>query len=184
MAVGFVKYLPFARMDCTVPRFIAQCSQCAVSCDPLRFGCILSDSVKCKGAHCVQGIEYAAQNRQKRKKLCAAYYRTQHRTFLCCRFLIVFTPLFFLSCFILYHQQRQLQNQRGMCLNDTYPFCQQPLSGNCHSICFSKSVLWTATPRQSFFRLILYFTYDREALHNKQQQSLPQPQRRTAQHIF
>lgn len=33
-----------------------------------------------------------------------------------------------------------------MCLNDTYPFCQQPLSGNCHSICFSKPVLWTATP--------------------------------------
>ena len=24
----------------------------------------------------------------------------------------------------IYHQQRQLQKQRGMCLNDTYPFCQ------------------------------------------------------------
>ena len=50
----------------------------------------------------------------------------------------------------IYHQQRQLQKQRGMCLNDTYPFCQQPLSGNCHSICFSKPVLWTATPGLSF----------------------------------
>ena len=51
----------------------------------------------------------------------------------------------------IYHQQRQLQKQRGMCLNDTYPFCQQPLSGNCHSIFFSKPVLWTATPGCSFF---------------------------------
>lgn len=50
------------------------------------------------------------------------------------------------SILSIYHQQRQLQKQRGMCLNDTYPFCQQPLSGNCHSICFSKPVLWTATP--------------------------------------
>lgn len=49
------------------------------------------------------------------------------------------------SILSIYHQQRQLHNQRGMCLNDTYPFCQQPLSGNCHSICFSKPVLWTAT---------------------------------------
>ena len=49
------------------------------------------------------------------------------------------------SILSIYHQQRQLQKQRGMCLNDTYPFCQQPLSGNCHSICFSKPVLWTAT---------------------------------------
>ena len=38
-----------------------------------------------------------------------------------------------------------------MCLNGTYPFCQQPLSGNCHSICFSKPVLWTATRGCSFF---------------------------------
>ena len=50
----------------------------------------------------------------------------------------------------IYHQQRQLQKQRGMCLNDTYPFCQQPLSSNCHSICFSKPVLWTATPKRCF----------------------------------
>lgn len=50
------------------------------------------------------------------------------------------------SILSIYHQQRQLQKQRGMCLNDTYPFCQQPLSGNCHSICFSKPVLWAATP--------------------------------------
>lgn len=55
------------------------------------------------------------------------------------------------SILSIYHQQRQLHNQRGMCLNDTYPFCQQPLSGNCHSICFSKPVLWTATPRRSFY---------------------------------
>ena len=55
------------------------------------------------------------------------------------------------SILSIYHQQSQLQKQRGMCLNDTYPFCQQPLSGNCHSICFSKPVLWTATPRGCFF---------------------------------
>ena len=55
------------------------------------------------------------------------------------------------SILSIYHQQRQLQKQRGMCLNDTYPFCQQPLSGNCHSICFSKPVLWTATSPRSFF---------------------------------
>ena len=54
------------------------------------------------------------------------------------------------SILSIYHQQRQLQKQRGMCLNDTYPFCQQPLSGNCHSICFSKPVLWTATPCSCF----------------------------------
>ena len=41
-----------------------------------------------------------------------------------------------------------------MCLNDTYPFCQQPLSGNCHSICFSKPVLWTATPGAFLFCLL------------------------------
>ena len=55
------------------------------------------------------------------------------------------------SILSIYHQQRQLQKQRGMCLNDTYPFCQQPLSGNCHSICFSKPVLWTATSWGGFF---------------------------------
>ena len=55
------------------------------------------------------------------------------------------------SILSIYHQQRQLQKQRGMCLNDTYPFCQQPLSDNCHSICFSKPVLWTATPPASLF---------------------------------
>ena len=55
------------------------------------------------------------------------------------------------SILSIYHQQRQLQKQRGMCLNDTYPFCQQPLSGNCHSICFSKPVLWTATPGNALF---------------------------------
>ena len=54
------------------------------------------------------------------------------------------------SILSIYHQQRQLQKQRGMCLNDTYPFCQQPLSGNCHSICFSKPVLWTATSVRGF----------------------------------
>ena len=55
------------------------------------------------------------------------------------------------SILSIYHQQRQLQKQRGMCLNDTYPPCQQPLSDNCHSICFSKPVLWTATRRSRLF---------------------------------
>ena len=32
----------------------------------MRLGYILSDSVKCKGVSCEQGIKYAAQNRQKR----------------------------------------------------------------------------------------------------------------------
>ena len=59
------------------------------------------------------------------------------------------------SILSIYHQQRQLHNQRGMCLNDTYPFCQQPLSGNCHSICFSKPVLWTVTPWAVFFTALL-----------------------------
>lgn len=59
------------------------------------------------------------------------------------------------SILSIYHQQRQLQKQRGMCLNDTYPLCQQPLSDNCHSICFSKPVLWTATPRVLLFLLPL-----------------------------
>ena len=87
MLAGFVKYLPSVRMDCTVTRFAVSCSRCAASRDLLRFGWLLSDSVKCKGASCVQGIKYAAPNRQKRKKLCAAF-NTQHRAFLCCRFLI------------------------------------------------------------------------------------------------
>ena len=64
------------------------------------------------------------------------------------------------SILSIYHQQRQLQKQRGMCLNDTYPFCQQPLSGNCHSICFSKPVLWTAAACVSFF-------YDSEPVPQK-----------------
>ena len=78
MFAGFVKYLPSARMDCTVPRFTGSCSRCAASRDLLRFGWLSSDSVKCKGVSCVQDIEYAAQNRQKRKKPCAAF-NTQHR---------------------------------------------------------------------------------------------------------
>ena len=78
MPAGFVKYLPSARMDCIVPRFTVSCSRCAASRDLLRFGWLLSDSVKCKGASCVQGIECVAQNRQKRKKPCAAL-NTQHR---------------------------------------------------------------------------------------------------------
>ena len=41
-----------------------------------------------------------------------------------------------------------------MCLNGTYPFRQQPLSGNGHIICFVKPVLWTATCQGGF----LYFT--------------------------
>jgi len=82
-------------MDCTIPRFTVSCNRSAVSCDLLRFGCISSDLMKCKGTPCVQGIEYAAQNRQKRKKPCAAF-NTQHGAFLCCRFLLASTPLF--SC--------------------------------------------------------------------------------------
>lgn len=60
MFVGFVKYLPSVRMDCTIPRFTVSCSRCAVSRDLLRFSWLSSDSVKCKGASCVQGIEYPA----------------------------------------------------------------------------------------------------------------------------
>ena len=58
MVAGFVKYLLSARMDRTVPRFTVQYSQCAASRDLLRFNWLSSDSVKCKGASCVQGIEY------------------------------------------------------------------------------------------------------------------------------
>ena len=53
MLSGFVKYLPSARMGCTVTRF-------AVSRDLLRFSWLSSDSVKCKCASCVQSIEYPA----------------------------------------------------------------------------------------------------------------------------
>ena len=60
MLAGFVKYLLSARMDCTVPRFTAQYSRCVVSRDLLRFSWLSSDSVKRKGASCVQGIEYPA----------------------------------------------------------------------------------------------------------------------------
>ena len=38
MVDGFVKYLPSARMDFTVPRFTVSCSRCAASRDLLRFG--------------------------------------------------------------------------------------------------------------------------------------------------
>ena len=58
MLAGFMKYLPSARMDRTVPRFTVSCSRCVVSRDLLRFNWLSSDSVKCKGASCVQGIEY------------------------------------------------------------------------------------------------------------------------------
>ena len=78
MLVGFVKYLPSACMDCTIPRFTVSCSRCAALRDLLRFGWLSSDSVKCKGAPCGQGIVCDAQNRQKRKKPCAAF-DTQHR---------------------------------------------------------------------------------------------------------
>lgn len=60
MLAGFVKYLPSARMDCTVPRFTAQYSRCVVSRDLLRFSWLSSNSVKRKGVTCVQGIEYPA----------------------------------------------------------------------------------------------------------------------------
>ena len=78
MVAGFMKYLPSARMDCTVPRFTVPSSRCAASRDLLRFGWLSSDSVKHEGASCVQGIECGAQNRQKREKPCAAF-NTQHR---------------------------------------------------------------------------------------------------------
>ena len=65
MPAGFVKYLLFARMDCTIPRFTVSCSRCAALCDLLRFGWLLPDSVKCKGTPCVQGIKCTAQNHQK-----------------------------------------------------------------------------------------------------------------------
>ena len=72
MLTGFVKYLPSARMDCTVPRFTVSCSRYAASRDILRFCWLSSDFVKCKGVSCVQGIEHGAQNRQKREKPCAS----------------------------------------------------------------------------------------------------------------
>ena len=83
MLAGFVKCFSFVRMDCTIPRFTVSCSLYAASHDLLRFGYISSDSEKCKGASCVQGIECGAQNRQNGKKPCAAF-NTQHRAFLCC----------------------------------------------------------------------------------------------------
>ena len=79
MLAELMKCLLFARMDYTVPRFTVWFSQCAISRDLLRFGWFLSNPVKCKGASCVYGIECVAQNRQKRKKSCAAF-NTQHRT--------------------------------------------------------------------------------------------------------
>lgn len=60
MLAGFVKYLPSARMGCTVTRFAVSCSRYAVSRDLLRFSWLSSDSVKCKCASCVQSIEYPA----------------------------------------------------------------------------------------------------------------------------
>ena len=78
MLAGFVKCFSFVRMDCTAPRFTVSCSRCTASRDLLRFGLLSSDFVRCKGASCVQGIKYAAQNRQKRKKaLCCAQYAAQ-----------------------------------------------------------------------------------------------------------
>ena len=79
MLTGFVKYLPSARMDCTIPRFTVSRSLCAASRDLLRFCWLLFDFVKCKGASCVQGIECDDQNRQKQKKP-GATFNTQHRT--------------------------------------------------------------------------------------------------------
>ena len=38
MLAGFMKYLPSAHMDCTVPRFAVPCRWYAVSRDLLRFG--------------------------------------------------------------------------------------------------------------------------------------------------
>ena len=78
MLAGFVKYLPSACMDCTIPRFTASCSQYAASRGLLRFSWLSSDSVKCKGVSCVQGIECCAQNRQKwEKALCHVQHAVQ-----------------------------------------------------------------------------------------------------------
>ena len=83
------------------------------------------------------------------------------------------------SILSIYHQQRQLQKQRGMCLNDTYPFCQQPLSDNCHSICFSKPVLWAATPKRSLLEKNLWvwknFPWDGQSCYCCREKSFFQP---------
>ena len=71
MVDGFVMCFSFARMDCTVPRFTVSCSRYAASRGLLRFSWLSSDSAKCKGAPCVQGIECTAQNRRKQKTLAA-----------------------------------------------------------------------------------------------------------------
>lgn len=78
MLAGFVKCFSFVRMDCTIPRFTVSCSRCAASRGLLRFSWLSSDSVKCKGVSCVQGIECCAQNRLKWKKPCATF-NTQYR---------------------------------------------------------------------------------------------------------
>ena len=59
---------------------------------------------------------------------------------------------------------------KGACVLTAHtPFCQQPLSGNCHIICFVKPVLWTATrgrpvvrsvvPECVFSRLSLFYNF-------------------------
>lgn len=46
---------------------------------------------------------------------------------------------------ISHNQPLKQQKSKGACaLMAHTPFCQQPLSGNCHIICFVKPVLWTA----------------------------------------
>ena len=77
MLAGFMKCFSFARMDCTIPRFTVSCSRYAASRDLLRCDWLSSDSVKCKGATCVQGIECGTQNRQK-KVLCRAQQAAQY----------------------------------------------------------------------------------------------------------
>lgn len=79
--VGFVKYLPSAYMDCTIPRFTVSCNRCTVSCGLLWFGYISSDSVKCKGSSCVQNIELCRPKLPETKKPCVAF-NTQHRAIL------------------------------------------------------------------------------------------------------
>ena len=69
MLAGRMKYLLFARMDYTVPRFAVSCSRCTTSCDLLRLGWLLTDSVKYKGAFCVQDIVFGAYNRQEEPSL-------------------------------------------------------------------------------------------------------------------
>ena len=85
MLVGFVKYLLFARMIAPFrdSRYHAASVRLRVAFCGLTSYRPIPRSAKVRPAY-RKGIEYAAQNRQKRKKPCAAF-NTQHRLILCCR---------------------------------------------------------------------------------------------------